>query len=172
MDIDIWVSSKRKSRSPGCWGWTPAAQIYQWGIKLLESSLMKCWGLFQLLTKFFLKNPVHFKSLFLFRWSSLCFAKAAYEVSVVEFHKARGFSSCQHCQASVLVQSLCKSAGTPNWPEEIEGTVYLTIFLSLFYSNRNFGSFFNIFRNFLFLWNWVSGMKTINSTTMWWTGIF
>lgn len=58
----------------------------------------------------------------------------------LNFTRQEEFSSCQHCQASVLVQSLCKSAGTTNWPEEIEGTVCLTIFLFLFYSNRNFGS--------------------------------
>jgi len=58
----------------------------------------------------------------------------------LNFTRREEFSSCQYCWASVLVQSLCKSAGTTNWPEEIEGTVCLTIFLFLFYSNRNFGS--------------------------------
>lgn len=89
--VDTEIGSKRKKQELRTLGMdSRTIRTYKWKIKLLESSPMKCWALFQLLTKILLKNLVSLTSLFLLGWSSLYFAKAAYEVAVVEFHKARG----------------------------------------------------------------------------------
>lgn len=143
-----------------------AIQASKRKIKLLESSLMgnlmdffSCWQKFSLRIQSVL-------NLFFF-WVDLpcILPKLTVKLQWLNFTSLEKFVSCQCCQASVPVQSLCRSAGITNWPEEMEGTVCLRILLFLFYSNRNFGS--SLIFSSIFVWKQESEMKKINKAATW-----
>lgn len=144
-----------------------AIQTYKWKIKLLESSPMKRWGLFQLLTKILLKNPVGLTSLFLLGWSSLYFAKAAYEVAVVEFHKARGVQlmSAQPglCACSKFVQ-ICwdYKLARRNWRNSLSYNIPVP-----FLFQQKLWQFFNIFLSFCLSETRSQKMTKMNKAAMW-----